>query len=136
MCGLGKHVQSFVERPSSEILLRLWVIVVAPDVDLVTAGSEQRGGKQFSSGAQQARREVDRRGRGEAQLARGRLVGVRTPGLRIGTCNMFRICIRDGRGMSGRVYFLLYTLAFFPFILGIPHTTRTSIPRCGNIDLA
>jgi hypothetical protein len=135
MRGLRKRVQGFVERPSSEILLRLRVILIAPRVDLVTASGEQRRGKEFRSGTQQTGREIDRRGRGEVQLARGRFVGVRKPGLRIGARDVLRIRFpRDGRGMSGSVHFLLCTLTF-PFVLGIPRTTGTSIPRCSRVDL-
>jgi hypothetical protein len=42
MRGLGKHVQGFIERPSSEVLLCLWVILVAQRVDLVATSGEQR----------------------------------------------------------------------------------------------
>jgi hypothetical protein len=128
--GLCKHVQDFVERPSSEILLRLWIILIAPHVDLVAASGEQ-------CRAQQTGREIDHRGRGEAQLAHGRFVGVCPPGLYIDARDVLRISFRDGRGMSGRVYFLLWTLTSFPFVpsLGIPQTTRTSIPHCSSIDL-
>jgi hypothetical protein len=93
MRGLGKHVQGFVERLSSEILLGLRVILMAPRVDLIAASGEQRRGKELCSSTQQTGREIDRRGRGEAQLARGRLVGVRPPGRRIGARDMFRISV-------------------------------------------
>jgi hypothetical protein len=106
MRRLGKRIKGLVERPPTEIVLRLCVVLVAPRVDLVAAGGEQRRGEELCSGAQQAHGEVDRRGRSEAQLACGRLVGVLPPGCRLCARDVFRMRFRDDRGVSGSVDFL------------------------------
>ena len=62
---LSKPVEGLVKRSPIEIVLRLCVGLVAPRVDLVATGAEQRRGKEFRYRAEQARGKVDRRGRSE-----------------------------------------------------------------------
>ena len=79
MRRLRKRIERLLKRPPAKISLRLRIVRVAFCVDLVSARAEQRRGEHFRHGAQQANGEIDRRRRGEAQLARGRLVRVRRP---------------------------------------------------------
>ena len=106
MCRLRKRIEGLIECPPIEIALRLRVVFVAPHVDFVSAGAEQRRGNQLRDGAQQTHREIDRGGRGEAELSRGRLVRVRRPGRRAGARNVLRVRIGDSRGVSRCVDFL------------------------------
>ena len=59
MGRLRKRIEGSVEHPPSEIALRLRVVGVAPYIDLVSAGAEQRRGEQLRDGAQQAHGEID-----------------------------------------------------------------------------
>ena len=79
MSRLGEPIEGLLERPPVKIVLGLGVIRVASRIDLGTTGAEQRRGEQLRDGAQQANGKIDRHGRSEAQLPRGRLVCVYRP---------------------------------------------------------
>lgn len=108
MRRLRERIERLLERPSREIGLSLRVVRVAPRVDLVSARAEERRGEHARDGAQQADGEVDRPGRGEAQLARRRLVRVHQPGRRLGARDVLRVRFGDDGGVPRSVY-LLYT---------------------------
>jgi len=124
MRRLGKRIERLVKRPPTKIILRLGIVRVAPCVDLVPARAEQRRGEHFRDGTQQANGEIDRRRRGEAQLARGGLVRVRRPWRRLGARDMLWVRFGDGRGVPRRVD-LLYTK-------GVGFSTRGSLIQLGN----
>jgi hypothetical protein len=106
MRRLRERIEGLIEGPTAELLLRLRVVLVARQVDLVAASAEQRRGELLRDCAQQVDCEVDRCGRRDAQLACGRLVRVRRPWRRLGACDVLRVCLGDGRGMPGCVDFL------------------------------
>jgi hypothetical protein len=51
MGHLRKRIEGLAERPPSKITLRLRVVGVAPYIDLVSAGAEQRRGEQLRDSA-------------------------------------------------------------------------------------
>jgi len=106
MRRLRKRIERLLKRPPRKIVLCLRIVRVAPRVELVSARAEQRRREHFRDGAQQANGEIDRRGRGEAQLARGRLVRVRRPWRRLGARDVLWVRFGDDRGVPWRVYFL------------------------------
>ena len=108
MHRLRKRVEPLLKRPPRKIVLRRRIVRIAPCVELVSARAEQRRGEHFRDGAQQAHGEIDRRGRGEAQLARGRLVRIRRPWRRLGARDVLGVRFGDDRGVPGRVD-LLYS---------------------------
>ena len=120
MRRLRERIESLREVPAAELLLRLRVVLVALRVDLVTARAEKRRGEQLRGRTQQADGEVDRRGRREAQLTRGRLARIRDPRRCLGACDIFWISLGDGRGMSGCVNLLRKYL----FSMPDPHARR------------
>ena len=103
MRRLRKRIERLVNRPPTKIVLRLRIVRVAPCIDLVSTRAEQRRGEHLCDGAQQANGEIDRRRRGKAQLARGRLVRVRRPWRRLGARNILWVRFGDGRGVPWRV---------------------------------
>jgi len=133
MCRLRKRVQGLLDRPTSEVLLRLRVVLVAIRIDLVAAGVEHRRREHLRDGAQEAGREFDRGGRREAQLARGRLVRELGPRRRFGARDVFRVRLGDGGGMPGRIDFLCDGLIVSALDLAGERqglrTTTMSIPR-------
>ena len=106
MRSLRERIEGLIEGPTSELLLRLRIILVTWQVDLVAARAEQRRGKLLRNCAEQVDGEVDRRGRRDAQLACGRLVRVCCPWCRFGACDVLRVCLGDDRCMPGRIDFL------------------------------
>ena len=132
MRSLRERIEGLNEGPTSELLLRLRVVLVTWQVDLVAARAEQRRGELARDCSEQVDGEVDRCGRGDAQLACGRLVRVCCPGCRFCACDVLRECLGDGRGMPGCIDFLWEDLfsAAGPRESEKPRTTRTSIPRC------
>ncbi len=60
MRRLRERVQSLLDCPTCEVLLRLRVVLVAIRIDLVAARVEHRRRKHLRGRAQEARREVDR----------------------------------------------------------------------------
>ena len=85
MRGLGKRVKGLVEHPPSKITLRLRIVGVAPHIELVSAGAEQRRGEQLSDGVQQAHGEIDRRGRTSAAVPRADRSGTSSRAMPLGT---------------------------------------------------
>ena len=92
MRRLRECVEGLFDCPAVEILHCLRVVLVALRVDLVAPCAEQRRREQLRGRAQQIGREVNHRGRREAQLARGRLVRVSNPRCCLGACDIFRVC--------------------------------------------
>lgn len=92
-----KPIEGLLERAPFEIVLRLGVIRIASRIDLIAAGAEQRRGEQLCDGAQQAHGKIDRRGRSEAQLPRGRLVRIYRPWRRLGACYVLWVGFGDRR---------------------------------------
>ena len=125
MRRLGKRIERLVKRPPTKIVLCLRIVRVAPRVDLVSARAEQRRGEHFRDGAQQANGEIDRRRRGEAQLACGRVVRVRRPWCRLGARDILWVRFGDGRGVPRRVD-LLHTK-------GADFSTRGSVIQLENV---
>lgn len=88
---LRKSIEGLVECPPIQITLRLYIVRVAPRVDLISTGTEQRRGEQLRDCAQHTHSKIDRRGRSEAQLSRRRLVRVHQPGRRLGARDILRV---------------------------------------------
>jgi hypothetical protein len=91
MRRLSECIEGLFDCPAAKILRRLRVVLVTLRVDLVAPCAEQCRGEQLRGRAQQIGREVDHRGRREAQLARGRLVRVSNPRCCLGACDIFRV---------------------------------------------
>ena len=106
MRSLRERIEGLIEGPTSELLLRLRIVLITWQVDLVAARAEQRRGELLRNCAKQVDSKVDRRGRGDAQLACGRLVSVRCPWCRFCACDVLRVCLRDDRCMPRRIDFL------------------------------
>ena len=62
MRSLRERIEGLNEGPTSELLLRLRVVLVTWQVDLVAARAEQRRGELARDCSEQVDREVDRRG--------------------------------------------------------------------------
>lgn len=62
MRSLRERIEGLNEGPTSELLLRLRVVLVTRQVDLVAARAEQRRGELARDCGEQVDGEVDRRG--------------------------------------------------------------------------
>ena len=66
MRSLRERIEGLIEGPTSELLLRLRIVLITWQVDLVAARAEQRRGELLRNCAEQVDGEVDRRGRRDA----------------------------------------------------------------------
>ena len=91
MRRLRKGIEGLIERPPTEVTLRLRVMCIALRINLISTGTEQHRGEQPRDGAQQVRGKIDRVGRGKAQLSCGRLGRVGRPRRRFGARDVLRV---------------------------------------------
>ena len=89
-----------------ELLLGENIVSIAVGVELVSASAKVRRGQVRGNIAQERGGEVDHFGEREAELARGRLVGILCPRRRIEACNVVGVGLSNDGGVSRRIDFL------------------------------
>lgn len=89
-----------------ELLLGGNIVSIAVGVELVSASAKVRRGQVRGNIAQERGGKVDHFGEREAELARGRLVGILCPRRRIEACNVVRVGLSNDGGVSRRIDFL------------------------------